>query len=130
MRFCTVPLVGMPEMPPPFLVPYRSGGTFSPGMTSPLERVLRRFATENLRLSCRQLHCLAEALSMQATPVQVYAAAFLIKHGFYYTAMKIALEERKVLRSILEEMRLIVMQNYGSVVQNEPELCQLGCRAS
>lgn len=49
--------------------------------------------------------------------MQVYAAAFLIRHGFFYTAMKIAFEEIALLKIILEEMRTLVQHTkYGALL--------------
>lgn len=81
--------------------------------SGPLDQVLREFTLEGPRPTVHQLDTLTEALGEQLPSVKLYATAFFIKHGFYYTGLKVALPDPALRRALLEALRPMVRSSDG-----------------
>lgn len=80
---------------------------------SALEQMLRYHTTDNKRLSSEKLETLAKALALQPTAVQIYSAAFLIRRGYNYTAILMAANQSRLLKTVLIELRAVIVRCFG-----------------
>lgn len=65
------------------------------------------------KVSAQKLESLAKALSLQVPAVQFFSAAFLIRNGFFYTAIKLAEQNWHLMHVVVKQSRSFATKCYG-----------------